>query len=53
MLHKFQVKFYPSEKSSHITWGTEVKRIEFDVRGLETGGAAPYKVLAPTNISFK
>lgn len=54
VVNTFQVKMYSREKSSHLTWGTEVKRIELEVRGMEpTTGATPYKNLAPTNVTFK
>lgn len=51
----FQVKFYPPTKSS-LTWGTEIKRIELEGRGI--GGtpsdeATPLQNLSPTNITFK
>ena len=53
VVNKFQVKFYPPEKSSHITWGTEVRRMELEVRGMETSaGASLYKTLAPSNIRY-
>ena len=48
-----QVKFYPVAKSSHLTWGTEVQKIELEARGQPAGGAAGYQNLAPTNVSFK
>ena len=52
--NSFQVKMYSREKSSHLTWGTEVRRIELEVRGMESSaGAAPYKTLAPTKINYK
>ena len=51
----FQVKFYPIQSSSHLTWGTEIHRIELEGRGDfgGGGGATGYASLAPTNISFK
>ena len=57
VLNKLQVKFYPQEKGSHLTWGTEIHRIEYEVRGIERiskgSEATPYKTLAPHNINFR
>ena len=54
VVNTFQVKMYAREKSSHLTWGTEVKRIELEVRGVEpVTSAAPLKTYAPSNVSFK
>ena len=54
VVNSFQVKFYAQEKASHITWGTEVRRLELEVRGINSGtGATPHKTLAPTNVVFK
>lgn len=54
VVNTFQVKMYSREKSSHITWGTEIRRMELEVRGVEPmSSATPYKTLAPTNVSFK
>ena len=53
---KFQVKFYPQEKASHITWGTEINRIEMSVRGMESTSAASdslFMNLVPTEVTFK
>lgn len=51
---KLQVKLYSPEKSSHITWGTEVRRMEFEVKGIEPlTRASPYQSLVPTSVSFK
>ena len=52
----FQVKFYSLEKSSHLTWGTEVHRIELEGRGIDGSpqeGATPMQSLAPTKVTFK
>lgn len=54
VVHTFQVKFYSPEKGSHITWGTEVRRLELEVKGLlPLDSTTPYQTLAPTNISCK
>ena len=49
-----QVKFYPVHKSSNLTWGSEVKRIEleFDGRKLEEQGA-PFQNLTPKSVTMK
>lgn len=53
---KFQVKFYSREKGSHITWGTEIHKMELVVRGMvcvAKDGATPYQTLAPTTVNLK
>ena len=53
LVTNFQVKFYPITKSSHLTWGTEIHRIELEGRGnLDGAGAAGFESLVPTNIKF-
>ena len=53
----FQVKFYAVTKSSNLTWGTEVKRIELEGRGIGRAasgdGATPLLNLSPTKVTFK
>lgn len=52
----FQVKFYPLSKASNLTWGTEVRRIDLEGRGIgaaSSDGATPSLHLAPTNVTFK
>ena len=51
---KLQVKLYSPEKGSHITWGTEVRRMEFEVKGIEPlTSSTPYQSLVPTSVSYK
>ncbi len=52
----FQVKFYPDTKGSNLTWGTEIRRIDLEGRGIggaPPDGATPTQNLAPTKVTFK
>jgi len=52
----FQVKFYPPTKASNLTWGTEIKRIDLEGRGISgalSDGATPTLNLTPTKVAFK
>lgn len=52
----FQVKFYPVTKGSNLTWGTEIRRIDFEGRGISGASsdeATPFSNLAPTKVTFK
>ena len=54
VVHAFQVKFYSPDRGAHITWGTEVRRLELEVKGfIPLDSASPYQTLSPTNISVK
>lgn len=47
----FQVKFYPVQDSTHLTWGTKIQRIELGAKG--QAGAVGFQTLSPTNVTFK
>ena len=47
----FQVKFYPVQDSTHLTWGTKIQRIELEAKG-QAGGVG-FQTLSPTNVIFK
>ena len=47
----FQVKFYPVQDSTHLTWGTKIQRIELEAKG--QAGAVGFQTLSPTKVTFK
>ena len=54
--HKIQVKFYSPERSSHLTWGTSVTKMDLTVKGLDhktPGSASPHSNLVPSNVQYK
>ena len=53
LVANFQVKFYSIQNTSHLTWGTEIHRIEFDGKGQFGSGAAAFQTITPINITFK
>lgn len=48
----FQVKFYPVQRATHLTWGTEIHKIEMEGRG-QFGAAAGFHSIAPTKVTFR
>lgn len=54
LAENFQVKFYPVQSSTHLTWGTRIERIEFEARtSRPLKEAVDFQTLSPTNVTFK
>ena len=54
LAESFQVKFYPVQSSTHLTWGTTIERIELEARSSKPlTEAVNFQTLSPTNITFK
>ena len=54
LAENFQVKFYPVQSGTHLTWGTTIERIELQARtSRPVKEAVDFQTLSPTNVTFK